>query len=93
MEQQRAWKCRVGTLLVCVAVTAEAVTGVWTNVSGGYWADGANWQNGVVPTNAGVTARGGDVADFTALASGQTVTVTNNTASGALLFPNTTDAM
>jgi autotransporter-associated beta strand protein len=74
--------------VVCAALLARAGTGVWANVSGGYWADPANWQDGVVPVSAGTSAGGGDVADFTALGSGQTVTVTNTTFSGAMLFPN-----
>jgi len=71
------WGC--AAISVC-AVSARAVTGVWTNVSGGYWADSANWQDGIVPSGVGA------VADFSALHSGSTVTITNYTGIGAIVF-------
>jgi autotransporter-associated beta strand protein len=77
---------RAGWALVgflCAADAAQAATGVWTNVSGGYWADSANWQDGYVPAGAP------NVADFSALGSGEAVTITNNTGIGALLFAGT----
>lgn len=77
------WVC---AWAVSGAIAAQAATGVWSNVSGGYWADGANWQDSVVPSSAGSEPGSGDVADFTALAAGETVTVTNYTGSGALRF-------
>lgn len=77
------WVC---AWAVSGVIAAQAATGVWSNVSGGYWADSANWQDGVVPSSAGTDPAGGDVADFTALAAGETVTVTNYTSSGALWF-------
>lgn len=66
--------------LTCAAFTTQAATGVWTNVSGGYWADSNNWENAYVPLGAG------NRADFRALGSGGTVTITNNTGIGAILF-------
>ena len=59
---------------------AQAATGVWVNVTGGYWAEAGNWQDGFVPSGAP------DVADFSALGSGETVTVTNDTGIGAMVF-------
>lgn len=77
--------CGCAFIAVC-AFSARAVTGVWTNVSGGYWADDANWQGGVVPSSSGAEPGAGDVADFTALPVGETVTLTNYTAIGSLWF-------
>ncbi len=68
------------------AIAAQAATGVWSNVSGGYWAEASNWQDSVVPSAAGSEPGIGDVADFAALAADETVTVTNYTSSGALWF-------
>ncbi|MDD4102865.1 MAG: hypothetical protein PHU80_09600 [Kiritimatiellae bacterium] len=82
------WVC---AWAVSGAIAAQAATGVWSNVSGGYWADSANWQDGVVPSSAGSEPAGGDVADFTALASGETVTLTNATSFGALRFTGLAD--
>jgi len=62
------------------AFTTQAATGVWTNVSGGYWADSNNWENTYVPLGAG------NRADFRALGPGGTVTITNNMGIGAILF-------
>jgi len=76
-------------ILSCAVCAAQATTGIWTNVSSGYWADSANWQGGVVPSTANTMPGTGDVADFTALADGETVTITNHTACGALIFSNT----
>ena len=63
--------------LVCAAYSA---TGVWSNVTGGYWADTNNWTDGYVP-NATT-----NLADFSALGSGATVTISNTTYIGAVLF-------
>jgi autotransporter-associated beta strand protein len=69
--------------IMCVACAAYADTGVWTNVSGGYWADTNNWQSGYVPV--GTT----NVADFAGLNSSETVMLTNYTEIGAVLFAGT----
>ncbi|HNX34371.1 MAG TPA: autotransporter-associated beta strand repeat-containing protein [Kiritimatiellia bacterium] len=82
-----------GAAWLSLVLAAQATTGVWTNVSGGYWAEPANWQDGFVPATSGTSAGGGDVADFTALGSGQTVTLTNSTFCGVMLFPNLPDAV
>lgn len=82
--------CGCAFIAVC-AFSARAVTGVWTNVSGGYWADDANWQGGVVPSSSGAEPGAGDVADFTALPVGETVTLTNYTAIGSLWFSGLAD--
>jgi autotransporter-associated beta strand protein len=66
-------------VIVCAAVSSRAVTNVWTNASGGYWADEANWQDGMVPNVYS------NAVDFTALAPGETVSVTNISA-GSLFF-------
>lgn len=74
-----------------VVFAVQAATGVWSNVAGGYWAEASNWEGGVVPSSAGSTPGSGDVADFTALASGETVTLTNATSFGALWFTGLAD--
>jgi autotransporter-associated beta strand protein len=79
------WVVAMG--ICATTVAAQADTGVWTNVSGGYWADAANWQDGYVPVGAP------NAADFSALGSGGTVTITNYTGMGAILFSNATDAV
>ena len=94
MKRHRKWMRWVVAMGVCAAaVAAQADTGVWTNVSGGYWADTNNWQNGYVPLGAGTNVGMGSVADFSALGSGQTVSITNYTPMGAILFSNATDAV
>ncbi|MDX9866885.1 MAG: LamG-like jellyroll fold domain-containing protein, partial [Kiritimatiellia bacterium] len=76
---------------MCAIVTlggqaARAATGVWAHATGGFWADAANWQDGVVPSGAP------DVADFSTLDSGETVTITNDTGVGAMVFSGAPDA-
>lgn len=90
MGRRAGWSMAV---IACAALTVRAGTGVWTQVSGGTWAESANWQDGFVPLSSGTAAGGGDVADFTALGTGQAVTLTNSTGAGALLFSNATDAV
>ncbi|MDD4101890.1 MAG: hypothetical protein PHU80_04575 [Kiritimatiellae bacterium] len=68
------------------ASATRAATGVWVNAVGGYWADPANWQDGFVPSSAP------DLADFSALGSGEMVTITNDTGVGAMLFVGLPDA-
>jgi hypothetical protein len=75
----------VGVLLTVSAVVAQADTGVWINVSGGYWTDTNNWQNGYVPLGSP------NAADFSVLGPGETVTVTNYTGIGAILFTGAGD--
>ncbi|NLG02100.1 MAG: hypothetical protein GX565_18395 [Lentisphaerae bacterium] len=78
--------CLVFTVLVSGASATRAATGVWANAAGGYWADAANWQGGYVPSSAP------DVADFSALGSGEAVTITNDTGVGAMVFVGLSDA-
>ena len=94
MKQHRKWMCWVVAMGVCAAaVAARADTGVWTNVSGGYWADTNNWLNGYAPLGAGTNTGMGCAADFSVLGTGQTVTITNYTPMGAILFSNAADAV
>jgi len=59
---------------------------VWIKATGGYWSDEANWQDGYVPRNAP------DVADFSALGSGETITITHDIGVGAMVFDGPPDA-
>ena len=68
----------------CLAAAADVTTNVWINPAGGYWADPANWQGGNV-------AKSDTVADFRLLASGSTVTITNNTYTGGMVFSGGAD--
>ena len=74
----------VAAMGVCLDATADVTTNVWINPEGGYWADPANWQDGNV-------AKSDTVADFRQLASGFTVTITNYTYSGGMVFAGGTD--
>ncbi|HPS09587.1 MAG TPA: autotransporter-associated beta strand repeat-containing protein [Kiritimatiellia bacterium] len=76
-SESRRWLIAAITF---AAFTTHAATGVWTNVSGGYWADSNNWENAYVPLGAG------NRADFSALGTGGTVTITNNTGIGSIFF-------
>lgn len=80
------WLRGVCAVLALGFSAAQAATGVWVNVTGGYWAEAENWQDGFVPSAAP------DVADFSALGSGETVTVTNDTGIGAMVFSGAADA-
>ncbi len=79
-------KSWLSAALIGMAFIVWADTGVWVNVSGGYWADSNNWENAYIPSGIG------NAADFSALHSGETVTVTNYTAVGAVLFSGAPDA-
>ncbi len=70
----------VFAVVVCLAFAVRAATGVWINVTGGYWGDTNCWENGYVAKSAP------NAADFTALGSGETITITNRTGIGALVF-------
>ena len=63
---------------------ADVVTNVWINPAGGYWADTNNWQNGDVAYSA-------TVADFSQLADGSTVRITNDTFVGGMVFAGGVD--
>ena len=63
---------------------ADVVTNVWINPAGGNWSDPANWQDGAV-------AYSETVADFRQLASGSTVTISNNIFVSGLLFAGGAD--
>jgi hypothetical protein len=64
---------------------ASAATSVWTNASGGLWTNETNWADGLVPNTYS------NAVDFTALASGEAVTLTANTSVGSLLFAGLPD--
>jgi len=70
--------------LFCLTAVADVTTNVWINPAGGYWADPANWQNGEVAYSA-------TVADFRQLASGYSVTITNNVWIGGMVFSGGAD--
>ena len=74
------------TLVVGLALGAGAdvVTNVWINPAGGDWSDPANWQGGAVAFSE-------TVADFRQLASGSTVTISNNIYVSGLLFAGGAD--
>jgi hypothetical protein len=40
-----------GMALLAIGNLAPAATITWTNTSGGYWSDAANWSPNQVPTN------------------------------------------
>ena len=63
---------------------ADVVTNVWINPAGGDWSDPANWQDGAVAFSE-------TVADFRQLASGSTVTISNNIFVSGLLFAGGAD--
>ena len=74
----------VAAMAACLDATADVTTNVWINPAGGYWADTNNWQNGEVAYSA-------TVADFRQLASGSTVTLTNNVWVGGMVFSGGAD--
>ncbi|HRR33422.1 MAG TPA: hypothetical protein P5026_04950 [Kiritimatiellia bacterium] len=78
--------CRALTVLILGTSATRAATGVWIKATGGYWSDEANWQDGYVPRNAP------DVADFSALGSGETITITHDIGVGAMVFDGPPDA-
>ena len=76
-----------GIALVCalaLGASADIVTNVWINPAGGNWSDPANWQDGAV-------AYSETVADFRQLASGSTVTISNNIYVSGMLFAGGAD--